>query len=499
MKSQKDFRLLFIQANSPLDTLIPPNLATLSAFIKKEGFQVKLFDTTFYKWREKTGDDARVETLQVKETNFNELGIHWNKTDMVEDFKKMVDSYKPHLIGLSAVSLTFPIGLKLLKSIQGSGIPTIVGGIHATVCPLSVIKEDAVDFVCVGEGEGALIDLCYALYNNENYSKIKNLWVKYHGKIIRNSLRPLINLDDVPFQDWEIFDKRRRYKPMGGKIRVTACVELNRGCPFSCTYCTNEFWHKMYGAKHYRERSIDKFIAEVKYLKERYNIEYLYISAETFLATSKRRFNEFIEKYREIQLPFWLETRPETVTDEKIRLLKEVGCESMNIGIESGDPELRDKLLNRKMSDDIIINAVHTIKKHNIRVGVNNIIGFPTETREQIFKTIELNRKANPDNVMVHPFNPYHGTRLYDVCVAKGYISKGTLGGDYRTDYFLKQPQLSRDDVMGLYRTFAMYVKFPKSMWSEIKKAESFDDEGNTVFNKLSEMYKEKYLAKVIR
>ena len=81
-----------------------------------------ILDTTFYKTREFTGDDARVETLQVKKTDFSELGIYLNKTDMVEDFIKTVQEYQPDLIGLSVVSPTYQIGLKLLRSISDFNI-----------------------------------------------------------------------------------------------------------------------------------------------------------------------------------------------------------------------------------------------------------------------------------------------------------------------------------------------------------------------------------------
>jgi len=485
------FKVLLIQANSPMDTLIPPNLATISACLKEEGIDVRLFDTTFYRTRDVTGDDARVETLQVKETDFSEFGIEYNEGSMITDFVHRYLLFNPNLIGLSAVSLTYPHGLRLLKSVRDFGTPTIVGGVHATVCALEVIKEQCVDYVCVGEGEEALVELCKKLENGEDTTNIRNIWAKKNGKIIPNPVRPPIDINKLPFQDWSIFEKRRRYKPMGGKIRATMCCELARFCPMNCWYCTNEFYHKLYKNKNYREKDIDNFINEVKYLKEKYDVKYLYISAESFLVTKKERFEEFIEKYKKIGLPFWMETRPESVTDEKIKKLKSVGCESMNIGIESGDPELRVNLLNRRMTDKQIIDAVQIIKKHEIRIGANNIIGFPTETREQIFKTIELNRKANPDSIMIHPFNPYYGTKLYDMCVEKGYIDKNEHGGDYRIDYILKQEQMSKKELMGLYRTFAMYTKFPKDRWNEIKKAESND----AVFEKLSDEYRKEYLV----
>jgi radical SAM superfamily enzyme YgiQ (UPF0313 family) len=227
------------------------------------------------------------------------------------------------------------------------------------------------------------------------------------------------------------------------------------------------------------------FIAECLYLKKKYGVEYLYISAESFLVTKKERFMEFIRRYPEVDLPFWIETRPESVTEEKIRLLKQIGCDSINIGIESGDCSLRSGLLNRHMTDQQIINAVQIIKRHGIRIGTNNIIGFPTETRNQIFKTIELNRQANPDNIMIHPFNPYNGTKLYDLCLSDGLIDKDTIGGDYRMDFLLHMPQITNAELKGLHRTFALYTKFHKDRWNEIKEAEHDDK----IFESLSKEY----------
>lgn len=482
-------KLLMIQANSPMDTLIPPNLSVISSYLKQHDIQVELFDTTFYKTREITGDDARVMSLQVKPTDFAKFGIAFNKTNMIDDFLLKVQKSKPNLIGLSAVSLTYPHGLKLLKSLGDNRPPTIVGGAHATVCPDSVIKEDAVDMVCVGEGEEALLELCQKIQNNEDITKIRNLWVK-SNQIHKNPVRPSIDINTLPFQDWSIFEERRQYKPMGGKIRKTCGLELARGCFANCFYCENNFFHELYPKTWCREKDINLFMDEVRYLRDKYQIEYIYMCCETFLATKKERFLDFIEQYKEFKIPFWMESRPESVTDEKIKLLKEVGCESMNIGIEHGDEEFRSKVLNRKMSNKKIIEAVNIAKKYNIRIGVNNIIGFPDETRDLIFKTIELNREAMADSIMVHPFNPYHGTRLYDVCLEKGYITKETLGGDYRIDYLLDQPNLSRDEVMGLYRTFALYTKFPKDRWEEIELAEYDDD----VFACLANEYRKTYL-----
>ena len=311
----------------------------------------------------------------------------------------------------------------------------------------------------------------------------------------KNEPRSPVEINKVPFQDWSIFDGRRIYKPMGGKIRRTGCFELDRGCPYSCNYCCNHFWHRFYNFKNYRQKDLNRFIEEVKYMKEKHRLEYVYLASETFLASKEERFMEFIRLWeKEIKLPFWCQTRPETVTEKRIKLLKEAGLHSIGIGLESGSPEIRKKM-NRLMTNEQIINAIEIFKKFNIKFGVNIIIGYPDETREQIFETIELCRAINIPNIMTHVFNPYRGTPVYDVCVKKGYISENEMGGDYRQDFILKMPHITKEEILGLQRTFALYVRFSKERWPEIRIAEKFDEEGNKKFEELKEEYTKKFLS----
>jgi len=167
---------------------------------------------------------------------------------------------------------------------------------------------------------------------------------------------------------------------------------------------------------------------------------------------------------------------------------------SIGIGLESGSPEIR-RILNRLMTNEQIINAFKIFKKLDVRVGVNNIIGIPGETRSNIFETIELNRIIDAKNIMTHIFNAYQGTPLYDECVKKGYISEKQKGGDYRQDYALNIPGMTKEEVLGLQKTFALYVKMPKERWAEIQRSEKFDDEGNAIFENLKKEYTEKYLV----
>ena len=481
-------RVLLVYVNSYMDNLIPVGVSLLSSCLKKAKHQVKVFDTTFYETTSKTGDQARVDSLQIKSTNLEKYGIKSKSlTQMENDFLNLVEIFKPDIVGFSIVESTdfiFRMLVTYLNKINFKGLK-IAGGVYPTTSPETVI--DLVDVICIGEGEKSLVELANKISKNQSYDNIPNLWVKKNQKIIKNSLRPLINLDELPFQDWKEYEEKRFYKPMGGKIWISGPIELQRGCPHSCGFCINHKLKKMYGKGYVRQKNIDLFMNEVKEKINKYNISYLYLVAENFLSMKKDDFDEFIKQYKSIGLPFWIETRPETVTEYKLLSLKEVGCEGISIGVEHGNEDFRRKTLNRFVSNEKIINAFKIAKKSNIRVSANNIIGFPTETRELIFDTIKLNRKLKADNVIVNIFCPYRGTLLFDVAVEKGYIDKDYISGDYRgINAGLNMPQLSREEIIGLQRTFPLYVKFKKDKWDSIKKAE----QDNKVFNNLKREFK---------
>jgi radical SAM superfamily enzyme YgiQ (UPF0313 family) len=493
----KNFRVLLINCNTMLDTLITAGIGILSASLQREGIEVRLFDTTFYRTAARTGDEARAHALQVKKTDFADLGIVPEETDVVEDFVRVVESYRPDLIGLSCIEVTFPLGMRLLDAARHTGIPTIVGGPYATFAPEIVIRRKSVDMVCVGEGEAALVELCRRLGAGNDVLAIPNLWVKRDGRIRRNPVRAAIDLDTLPEQDWEIYDKRRFWKPMGGKISVTGTFEMNRGCPYSCTFCINSGFDALYGDKggYYREKNVERLVAEMVAKKERYALSYVYLVAESFLTTSIKRIERFGRLYRDrVGLPFWVEVRPESVTREKAAILKDIGCEGISVGVESGNPWLRQNVLGRNIADKTIIRAFELLRDTGIRVNANNMIGFPRETREMIFDTIELNRALQPHGVMVSFFSPYKGCTLREICETEGYLADDEIAGDYRLGPSMDMPQLRARDLIGLHRAFPLYVKFPREEWDDIRRGETDTPEGNRIFAEYAERYVREFM-----
>jgi len=125
----KDFKILLIYPNTMMATLLPLHVSILSACLKEKGFQVELFDTTYYKTEEKSFEEKKVELLQVKKFNLENGNIRFKVTDIYGDLNQKVESYKPDLIGITMVEDTYKLGLSLLKSINKFNIPVIAGGV----------------------------------------------------------------------------------------------------------------------------------------------------------------------------------------------------------------------------------------------------------------------------------------------------------------------------------------------------------------------------------
>lgn len=497
--TKKNFKVLFIYPNLMLQTTFPMAFSIFSAILKHNGYDIDIFDTTFYKTEEVTSDENRVENLQLAKFNLGEeFRKLKNKEQMFEDLNNKIKDYQPNLIAFSILEDLYPLALELVNVTKHFHIPSIAGGLFPTFAPEKVIANEGIDIVCIGEGEEPLLDLCERLSQKLNCNDIANLWVKRDGQIYKNPLRPLRNLDLNPPPDFSLFDERRFYRPMKGKIYRMGLVETNRGCPFTCAYCNSYAQSKLYsesvGESYFRSRDIGVIHDEIKILVEKHKVEFIYFPAEVLLAMSKNYMKEFVKMYKKFHLPFFCQNRAEFINEETINLLEEMNCHGCAIGIEHGNEDFRSKMLNRKVSNETYLKAMKCFEKTNIKVSVNNIVGFPDETRELVFDTINLNRDFTAYQINAYYYTPYHGTSLRQYCVDRDYISKDAQTTYIIKDTILDMPILSKAEIRGLVRTFTLYARFPKERYPEIAISERFDEEGNNKFRELQEEYWSKYL-----
>jgi len=170
----------------------------------------------------------------------------------------------------------------------------------------------------------------------------------------------------------------------------------------------------------------------------------------------------------------------------------------MSFGLEHGNEKFRAEVLGRKMTNDVLREAFKVASESGVPFCVNNIIGFPGETRELVFDTIELNREIAATNMMSSIFMPFHGTPLHRLSVERGYIDEDTICPSNNEGAILNMSSMSKDEIMGLSHTFVLYARFPKSRWPEIRLAEAPTEKGREILRKLREEYKETYMPKTM-
>jgi len=245
-----------------------------------------------------------------------------------------------------------------------------------------------------------------------------------------------------------------------------------------------------------RTKNSDIIRSNILKLIEKYNPEYFYILDDSFMSRSRQEIDDFIEMYSEFKIPFWVNTRPETVKADLLSGLIDVGLDRMSIGLEHGNFDYRKNILKRNPTNELLLEHLEIIADSGVVFSINCILGMVDETREMVFETIEFCRKLrNFDAITVSIFTPYHGTELRSLAVKNNYLDENVITTHTTSSSLLNMPFFKSDEIDGMFRTFMMYVRFEKKLWPEIKKAEKFDKQGNDIWKKLYYLYQERYYS----
>lgn len=492
--------LLFYPNLYGMNTL-PPAVGLFTAILKNEGHEVKLFDTTVYE-----GLYGAIDTDKLKSENLNArpyddsiLKKYVRRTSVEEDFQGLIAEFKPHLIAMSATEDMYPVGVNLLSSLDDERPVVVAGGVFPTFAPdLTLLYSNGkIDMVLRGEGEATLPELCRKLERGEDISSIDGLYMNRNGNVVKNGLPRPYEINTHPLPDYSLFEESRFYRPMQGEMRRMLPILTIRGCPYTCGYCNSPSQKEIYrqeGFNFFRKKDIYLVRKELKYCLDVYKADSFYFWADTFLAWTDEEFDTFCEMYSEFNLPFWMQTRPETVTEYRFKRLRDIGLLRVAFGIEHGNEDFRRNVLKRKVSNDMIIRNLKTVTDLGIPISVNNITGFPTETRELVLDTVEFNRHINSDGINAYAYTPFHGTPLRKLSEELGYVQKGTLARCINNPTMISMPHFTKEQIEGIRRCFVLYVKMPKERWKDIEKAEKLTPEGDRIWKELKEECFSKYM-----
>lgn len=383
-------------------------LSILHTLVRNEGYEVGYF----HEYVEKDWVGDGVPEVEIERT-----------------FRRVM-AYRPDVVGFSAFSDNFRYLSAVAQRIKAADpqVTTVFGGVHATLAPQVVASKGHVDYIVVGEGEEAFIEFLRRRQAGLPVDDIQNLGYRQNGGVQINSIRPYIDVNSIPYPDVSVFSGNPRIPDMFPII-------TGRGCPFSCTYCSNNAYHKLYCSerKHVRRKSVDYVIGELKSVLERFDVNCFLFTDDVF-TIDRKWLAEFAARYsQEIGIKYRCINHPNHINEDVARLLKESGCVYVQLGFQTANAELRRHVLDRNETNERIAQGVVILQRHGLPIAVDHILGIPTETAETIEESALFYSHLGVDYVAVYGLTYYPGTDIIqhggldDVQV--GLIGEGMFQG----------------------------------------------------------------------
>ena len=446
-------KILFLNPNKWGRGITHIWLASHAGLILKK-HKIEFFDATFYSdW---ALDEVNIQTLSknYKKTNDDTYRKFSNKS-IFKSLETKIHKFQPDVIFWSAFSshihgegeyVNIQNGYDLLKNIETGNILKITGGLQATSAPEIILsKMPKINYLISGESEIILNNILDSIDKKENFEKQDGLVFIKNGILKKNKRQKILkNLDHISPYNYDIFDDSVFFRPYNGRVVRAVDYELSRGCIYSCSYCVETIMQKYYGFtessnktgainnfKNYlRSKSPEVIFQEIKNLVENKNIELIRCQDTNFLTNDRNILKQLSQMVENSNLNFkmYIETRPEGINMESIKLLKKLNVDGVGMGIELADSGFRENILHRYVSQKKTIDAFNLLKKNSIKRTAYNIIGLPGQNESSIKDTIKFNRLLDPDNITVAYYSPYYGT--------KSQIHGNEVGifGDYESD-----------------------------------------------------------------
>lgn len=316
--------------------------------------------------------------------------------------------------------------LALSKAINNShsrkNFKYLIGGHGPASEPEFFLRKTKADVVGIGEGEITIVELLDAIKGKRTYQSVDGIaYIDEHDCFVRTQRRELIqNVDEILMPAYELFDmtyytmlRMPNIKPNERSIPMLS----GRGCTFACNFC-----YRM--DKGFRPRSAESIIQEIKYVKEKYHVNYIAFSDE-LLMSSRKRTLELCDAFIDAKLNVkWdCNGRLNYADIDVLEKMKEAGCVFINYGIESLDNETL-KVMHKGLTKEMIVRGVENTLEVGISPGLNIIYGNINEPLSAIDDAVEFLLKYDDHAQLrtIRPVTPYPGCELYEYAIEKGMI-----------------------------------------------------------------------------
>ena len=426
-------------------------ITALSAKLKSYGHQIRLYyDPGLFTSEDNVFHSVRFAKFFSRET--------WLLDQIMHD--------SPNVLALSVYTSTYRWCVKMAETLRHRGFSGLIvmGGVHVTLAPESALFSSAVDYGMAGETDEAFPLFLDKLATGKEFLDSPNLIYRdlLNNTVINPPMEPIKNLDRLPFPDKELF---------ADELNITDdyLVITGRGCPYSCTYCCESAYNRIYGHKYYRRRSTTSILDELEEGVRRYHSKEVMFFDPVFF-TDKRWLAELMEGYRRrIKLRFRCFGRFSLVDEEIINELIRSGCYAVEFGLQTWDERIRSNLLGRQGANEQVRSAMDMFDRLGLHYDVDHIFGLPGETQEHyILAAYEYSKCRMLNRIKCHYLIYFPSLPILKTAESLGEISPDTNAKIERGDIgdFFHQPMTDsmRAKINERYiRLFEILPILPKS------------------------------------
>lgn len=339
---------------------------------------------------------------------------------------------KPVCVGITCMvgrQIYFSLeAARIVREASDGAIPIVWGGPHPSTVPEQTLKNDYVDIVCIGEGDVTFSELVTTLSSHESLSQVKGIAFKNGGRPVFTEQRDLLDIETLPSLPWELINVEDYIRPdfyLKNSPRTLDIGQTSRGCPFRCGFCSSASLRR----RKWRAMSSEKSVGFIAEAVGRFNLTGIWIRDDEFYVDRKRTY-EICEGILKENLNISWYTAGTRVdlfnraTDEEIALLRRSGAYALKFGVESGSNRIL-ALVGKGITWHETLEANRKAKKHGIVFGFSLMMGFPTETLEEIYQTVDLGQRIMAENPTaqletIATYTPLPGTPLFSLALEYG-------------------------------------------------------------------------------
>ena len=336
----------------------------------------------------------------------------------------------------------------------------VYAGWHVSALPQETLKDYPVDFVCIGEYEFTLLELCQILkqgqLKKDSYIGVKGLaFSNEKGDTVINAPRELIDLDTLPFPSYEQLPINKYHDPITRR-RPYMSILSSRGCPYKCAFCIAP--QVIYGHR-VRYRNPAKVADEIQLLKERFGVKEIFFDDDTFTLNKDHVLSICSEiKARRIHIEWSCFARTDTIDETMLSNMKEANCYMLRFGIETLDDAVLSRI-GKDINIETIKKSLLMAKDYGMKIHATVMFGYPGETKETIARTLNFIKKSDIDFAQFSIATPYPGTQFYKECKEKNLLTSNNwddYDGTSNTVVKLNsiEPDYLKDTLNRAYREF---------------------------------------------